>query len=807
MNNKKLGLGMVGAGVFVLMMLFWTPFSGGLSDSDVTALEMLRQRSLEQSELEESNLVPTITASQREVEHHSLEETKEHIIEEIDQLFAGEVEDGVDPVHYHQNLALVAANWGEFSTEQQEYLEPYMLEPTNPDSFFHVSNWPESNRLVSRLLRLKNFLVPFAVASSLDDAGTVAHFEDPSGYEYFESTVFDLRVYYPSQDMLPDGDFLHPDVSSYPGVDIDEQNYNYLMVTAFDAMEAAEQAYLEFKGFFGAALGQSARIYIIQSVLSGAQGVTLDCQRIYVPHAYFGGGHAFQIETIAAHELFHCFQQDRGFAQVADGLEALVENVTTPDDRRAWIREGTAAFSQYLANMSEVDTHYFFEKYMPDPAITLFSKTYRAALYWQSIYDEFGPSEAKNLMMAYQPSFGYSQGENEEHAQLMHENFHQIGLNVSGIEELYDNGVATQPIDEYPVNLGVEYVELDINEVNTINSVDLYLEEMSMQYFDFLLGAHGGYLRFDFGDEINREEENIEISAVLYAGDNHTYEKVELQEDEDGNKYVIFCLNENEVCEIEGREAHQGLYRVMLVITNRSGQDIYSGHYLATLFGPKPYEGFFVVMNEGEDNELEVPIKGTLDLTINTDEATVRMDAHKFWMAFENDFYDWDAIEVPESPNVGEVNIHPTRLTRYVNNFCHFRGFIEFDFEPLAEHADDDPWLTRKFKLTKTDQGNFYVMKHKFACKMDPKMFKLLGVNGPAVVVLQTMFAKINTTDYPDGSFAMNLHRIFKEFMTLGLWSDEEGEVELMFMNDGDDYEIVKIEFNDKLHLYFEREG
>ena len=82
MNNKKLGLGMVGAGVFVLMMLFWTPFSGGLSDSDVTALEMLRQRSLEQSELEESNLVPTITASQREVEHHSLEETKEHIIEE-----------------------------------------------------------------------------------------------------------------------------------------------------------------------------------------------------------------------------------------------------------------------------------------------------------------------------------------------------------------------------------------------------------------------------------------------------------------------------------------------------------------------------------------------------------------------------------------------------------------------------------------------------------------------------------------------------------------------------------------------------
>ena len=84
---------------------------------------------------------------------------------------------------------------------------------------------------------------------------------------------------------------------------------------------------------------------------------------------------------------------------------------------------------------------------------------------------------------------------------------------------------------------------------------------------------------------------------------------------------------------------------------------------------------------------------------------------------------------------------------------------------------------------------------------MDPKMFKVLGINGPAVVVLQYMFASINTEDYGHDSFAGQLHRIFKEFMTLGLKDDNEGEIEMYFREEGG-FETVKIEFNDKLHLY-----
>ncbi len=770
MNKWKL------LGIFFLILLVGVlgknVFLGDSVDDRV--LEKLRVKYSESEVKAEEVLEPSVKMINVEPELEAY--TEEYLIKDVKNL-------------EHFSLAVAVDSWEELSAEVKEEILPYILKPTDKDSFFNVRNWEVQSE---RSAFIEFLLGELAYANSLDDEDKVNHFSDPSGYEYFDSINYDIRVYYPGIDVVPSSGYVDLEASSHLGDDIAEQNYNFLKFRALQILEAADKAYPEFALFFGQHLNEPVEIYVIQSLVSGASGLALDCQRVYVPHS----SEDFETESITAHELFHCFQDHLNIGQ-ANLWEIFLEN-HGDGNRRLWMLEGGAVFGQYLADMPYKDTHAFFKNYAANPSKSLFDRSYNAALFWHQLYEEFGEGVASAQMLAYQDG-----GDNAAQANMLHDKFHQIALNVADVQELYDDGTALEPVDDVEIPLNTKYTEADIEGVGDAYPFELDLQEMSMNFFDVLVVGQGGFVRFDFGQELNQDGEDIEISAVIYHGGGHTYEKVSLEEDPDGRKYVMFCMTNNEVCDEAGRDAHEGLYRIILVITNRSGESTYVGDFLGTIFGPDPYRAFQVVMNEGE---LEVAVRGDLELTIDLDEATMRLDARKFWMSFDNDFYDWDSREVPESPNVSDVKIHPTRLTRYVNNFCQFRGFVEFDFELLSEDDEDAPWIARKFKLKKTDQGNFYKMKHKFACKIDPKMVEILGVNGPAVVVLQFMFASLNTEDYPDGSFAMNLHRIFKEFMTLGLWSDEEGEVEMKFLGE-DTYEAVKIEFNDRLHLYFDREG
>ena len=753
-------VGVVGRGVF---------FGG--SDVDDKFIEQLRMKYASHEALVKENLEPSIVVGKTSQRPY-IEEDLVRDVKDFEPLSFG----------------VAARSWEGLGAKVKGELLPYMLKPTDEASAFNVRHW----KIESEKSAFLEFIFERALADDLDDEDSVEHFAAPSGYEYFNSLNYDIRVYYPGVDLVPSSGYVDSDASSHLGDDVAEQNYNFLKFRALQILVAANQAYPEFVLFFGQHLSEPVEMYVIQSIVSGASGLTLDCQRVYVP--YNGGD--FAIESVTAHELFHCFQEHLNIGE-ANIFEIFLENVGD-GDRRRWMLEGGAVFGQYLANMPSQDTHYFFKNYAGNPSKSLFDREYNAALFWHQLYEQFGEGVTSSQMLAYQDG-----GDNQAQADMLHDKFHQIALNVSGIQELYSDGTALEPVDDTVIPLNTKYTEEDIEGVGQAYPFELDLGEMSMNFFDFLIVGQGGFVRFDFGQEINQENDDIEISAVLYDSSGHIYEKVSLEEDPDGRKYVMFCMTNNEVCDEAGRSTHEGLYRVMLIITNRSGENTYIGDFLGTLFGPDPYRAFQVVMNEGE---LEVPVRGDLELTIDLEDATMRMDARAFWMSFENDYYNWDSREVPQSPNVSDVKIHPTRLTSYVNNFCQFRGFVEFDFELLSENDDDAPWITRKFKLKKTDQGNFYVMKHKFACKIDPKMVELMAVNGPALMVLQTMFAKINTETYPEGSFAMNLHRIFKEFMSLGLWNDEEGEVEMKFLGE-DTYEAVKIEFNDRLHLYFDREG
>lgn len=734
---------------------------GNFSDIDRQVIERFKQEVKEAAKEGKLSARPTVAFLDVKPELY----TKEDLFAEADMLIYGSGDGSRD--FNHLALNYINRYFDEFSPEEQEKYKPYILKPTDPESFFHVSNWGRAKKkpvsFFHRIFRnIGTIIAPKTFAAGESD---VDFFEDDlSGYLYIENGP--IKVFYPADDMIPDG----------AGVD-----ETYLRGRAISVLDGAVTAYSKFQHLLNVS-PSPVEMYLVQNI-DGANGMEVACDQIYISHA------SGDIYATAMHELFHCFQDEVGVLGES-GWSAFLANVF--GSTRSWMIEGGATFAENIADPEHNSEYEWYPRYPAKPEKSLFKRSYAAALFWYEIYERVGQNAMVNHMYTYAGNF-----DNTVQAQILYNNFHQIALDVSGNDELYGSGEAVRPYDYGEIPLDPFYISESVVEPNLPVSLPLDLSAMSMRYYDLdLAGSEVDYVYFNFGDQVNTEDEDIEISAYVY-GDYDEYVKINLKEDDEENKYFILCATDNKVCEDMGSPVYEGMYSVFLVASNRSGSRDYSGDFTVTLFAPNTYKAYEVVMNEGD---LIVPAVGSLKLKVDFDKAEMKMTASKFWLKFSNEFYDWDSRSVPESPNVSDVKIHPTRLTKYVNSFCSFRGFIEYDFSVLSEE-NDGPWVKRKFKIERKDQGNFHITPQKFVCRTDPWMIQKLGVNGPALVVLQVMFAKINTENYGEDSFAGQLHRIFKEFMTLGLKDEDEGEVEMYFMGEGST-ETIKIEFNDKLHLY-----
>lgn len=733
-------------GAVVLAYAGFQMSGGDFSDIDSQVIERFKQEVKLSAE-------PTVTFSKVAPAPY----TKADLFADVDALIYG-YEDGSSDFN-HLALNQVKKYFDELSLQEQKKYLPYILKPTDPESFFNAANWV--SKPMSFMDKVWNF-APVAFATGHSD---VDYFEDDlSGYLYIENGP--IKVFYPADDMIPDG------------AGVDEA---YLRGRSFSVLFGAMIAYSKFQHLLNVS-PSPVEMYLVQNI-DGANGMEVACDQIYINHA------SEDIYATAMHELFHCFQDEVGVTGES-GWSAFLANIF--GSTRAWMIEGGATFAEHIGDGAHNSEYEWYPRYSANPQKSLFTRSYAATLFWYEIYETLGENKMANLMFAYAGNF-----DNVQQSALLYDDFHQIALNVSGNDDLYGSGAAEKPYDHGEVPLDPFYISESVTEPDTPVSLPLDLDTMSMRYYDLdLSGSEIDYLYFDFGAQLNTEGDDIEVSAFVY-GNYDEYAKVDIKEDDEGNKYFVLCGTDNKVCADMGAPVYEGMYSVFLVISNRSGNRSYGGNFTAILFAPNTYKAYEVVMNEGE---LTVSAIGSLKLKVDFDKAEMKMTANRFWLKFSNEFYNWDSRVVPESPNVSNVEIHPTRLTKYVNNFCSFRGFVEYDFELMSEEAEG-PWVKRKFKIEKTDQGDFHITDHKFVCRMDPWMIQKLGVNGPALIVLQTMFAKINTADYGPDSFAGQLHRIFKEFMTLGLKDEDEGEVTMYFMQ-SDGFETVKIEFNDKLHLY-----
>ncbi len=689
--------------------------------------------------------------------------TKPELFDRVHKLVNG-YEDGSANFD-HLALSYVKDYFSELTPNEQKILRPLILPPTDKESFFHVSNWRERRYDVKKQMppaaMIPMLTVPIAHAASVN-----SFTDDESGYEVLNDGA--VSVYYPADELLPDSEGMPASVGGI----------------AQTVLDGALKGYSEFQSLLSVA-PSPVKFYIVQDI-EGATGLTLSCDLIYIrytsPDAY----------ATAMHELFHCFQREVGLNNEM-GLDAFLENVF--GDERDWLIEGGATFAEHIGDPAHNSEYEWYPRYPANPEKSLFDRSYAATLFWFELYDMFGEGRVKEQILTYA-----ADKNNQTQAGMFSEDFHQIALNVSGEEGLYEMGAATRPFDNGDIPLEPHITSRLIEDMSTPVPLSLSLAPLSMNYFDIEMGASDvDYLYFDLGEDINEGGEDIEVSAYMasFASD---YQKISLQKNDEQHSYFILCASENKTCEEAGAMVHEGLSRIFLVVSNRSGERAYEGQFTVTAFGPDEYKVFKVLMND----DLTVPVHGKLTMNIDTNDGTLKMNARKFWMAFSNEFYKWDEKEVPESPNVKDIKIHPTRLTKYVNNFCSFRGFIEFDFDIASENAEGG-FVEREFKLEKKDQGNFHITPHRFICDIDPKLVATLGVTGPSLVILQVMFSKINTENYGENSFAGQLHRIFKEFMTLGLKDDTEGKVKIRFMNDGN-FEFVKIKFSDTLSLYLYRE-
>ena len=769
-SAKKLGISLITAGVAVIAYISIQFLNAGSSSVDSQVIEEFRNELNKAAK--EGKLVASPTVAY--IESPRQPYTRVDFLADVENLINGSKDGSQD----YNHLALMAAEkyFDEFTPDEQKKIRPYLLPPTAPGSYFNVSNWKSSDDKFSTLL---NNFIPIANADLFVD---IDYFNDnTSGYEYVQNG--NVKVYYPGESLIPSGIDIPPNEDGEaPAGDV---NVEFLRTIAQGVLAGAVEAYPKYEEFLGVSGPPLAVFYIVQDLNvggTGAGGFTTSCEKMYISFDAIP-------DSTASHELFHCFQDITGIAGLPATFDAWLNLLSEDAGVQKWMVEGGATVAEHVANVARNSEHRWFQQYVQIPNKTLFTRSYAAALFWFELLDIYGEDVVSSQMLAYAGNF-----DNVQQAEMAGGKLHQIALDVSGNDDLYESGYATRPYDYGEILLEPTYSSSSLSSDGPA-AIPLNIGKMAMQFYDLdMAGEEVDYVYFNFGKDI--DEDDFEISVLVY-GDYDTYKKLDLKIDDQGNRYFMLCATDNKICEEAGEQFFDGMYSVFLVITNSSGIREYGGDFTATIFGPDKYKAYKVVMNEGE---LTVPVGGRLTLNINSDEAEMKMKANRFWMPFSNEFYGWEAIDVPQSPNVGSVNIHPTRFTGYVNNFCSFRGFVNFDFELKSEETEGI-WIKRVFKLKKGDQGNFHITPHKFVCRMDPEMVRLLGISGPALIVLQAMFAKINTEDYGSDSFAGQLHRIFKEFMTLGLKDDEEGEIEMYFTQE-DDFETIKIEFNDKLHLY-----
>lgn len=733
-------------------------------------------------------------------------DTRQSLLGGIEATFFSKAEQTEEFEYHDSDLSRLSAEWELLTAAQQQRYRSLILPPNDPASYFHPKNldWqshlPKLSPRSSQTSQWPHWIGLFLGSSSAYAANiTEIQFDpddiSPGSYVTWHSAVYDNLMVHIPQNVLAalSGNFSE---------ELEQSLNDHLLDIGAKVLTAAEQALPNQLDFFGINISQldlPLEFWVVGDMysghVSGANGLHYNCQQMYI------SAWAEKTDGTTAHELFHCFQKSLGMM----GMTGIFDE--------KWMIEGGAKLGEHIGLPQRDTEHSWYPPYAKNPDISLFSKTYSAALGWFAMYmrPDMGPGYVRDQFLYYANTMNRS-----AHAGRLRPHWHDLALDLSNSSIVYASNEGVVPTDSgVPIDLSmVKVKEVQIGSMEA-QLFEAELQAMSASYMDIQLAAGVrsklDYVRFSLGDEIPAQDPDLEISVAILTATGVSFHEVELDTDEHGIVYFLICVKSNTVCDkAEETRIYEGLVSMFITITNSAPQKSLSILGLIEPFGPNQYKLQKVHFN---DETLRVPASGGSTLSIDLDNETeedrgIYTAANNAWMKFDSQFYDWDALESPQTNP--QVDVHPTRLTGYVNAQCRFRGHMGYDIEDSSSEELEAGWIRRTFKIKRKTgddgSGDFYKTKHRFVCGK-AKAGTDLGVAGmPFYAAYAKMLAAINTTDYAEDSFAMKLRSIFAQTISLGLIdnssSDQEGEVAIEFQSD----QLLRIKYSDNLVLYYVKE-
>lgn len=723
-------------------------------------------------------------------EYKKKEYTNDDLKKDVDLAFFGGAKTDEDKQRLQKIpdtiLHRLGKKMSELSVAEQEKYKPLLLKPDDSGSYFNPANlkWDKSkmelsygDQLRDKAYSLLGFFLPSLAAACGPDVDCLT--EDD--FITIESDFVD-NMYVKVPQNVTTGS---PDT-------IDGNNL-FLEARGHMAMSALEQAFPKFRDFLGVSASDVSRpivVWISGDIVdvddgSIANGIHYACDQIYVD--VFGP----HLKATTVHELFHCFQDSTGMLD------------PTYDD---WMIEGGAKFSEHVAFPADNSEHEWHDTYLTNPKETLFFKSYEDTIMWLAEAERTSMGYVAQIMKSYMVSKDWP-----TYSTLLKDNWHQIALDLSNNSTLDSLNKGKAPTDSgQPVDVSASedsYEKIDLNSF-AAHDFMVFLEPMSANYIEVKLGGNvtgdGSYVRFDLGPYVDPNDPDFEMSIAVKASTD-AYKKVTPKEDDDGNAYVLVCLKDNEICDQAGEsDVYEGATEIFVTMTNSSAYNAHFGSAYVTAFGPPVYTLEEVHFMGGE---LVTPVKGSLDISIdidnqNPDERLIRTEAHRFWMEFPHWFYDWDSVPDPEGSQVN-VTVHPTHFTAYVNKFCMFRGFVEYEIDgDVSEEELADGWIRRTIPIKEKDKGNFYVTEQKFVCRISEKMVDTLVMEPASAATFALMLARINAAEYPEESFAKALRNVFARMMSFDLRdgknAETDGDAILDFYSPNPSVEYLRVYYADE---------
>ena len=720
-------------------------------------------------------------------------------------------------------------HFADLPAAKQKELAPLLLEPSDPSSPFYPfkTSWSKDLERLRKFQSEKKgpgplsqslleMLVPSAHADTdtllsgeVIDYGSLDQTEHIGPWTTLVSNVYGNQV----QVMVPNINDPSLDITHQDELNDRLHDMGEEVIAAYDI---ALPRFLSFLGKSSSDMNFPVKTWLVQNISSGVPGTTANCRKIFLDAPLLAGYEQTIRESVYAHELFHCVQKSVGIYPPSSLLAC----------QHDWMKEGGARFAEHIAfpsHDSETRVSPGYKQYLQQPHTSLYDQEYSAAAVFYTLAMNVGESHVAGIMNNY---IGLKNKRCKKLAdQLFAQEWHQVWVDLSDDGLIYSQSAGTRPVDTGSGNV------LDTSDLKTQpNNLPIWLMDwsamtlpielpvISANYYRVKIkpniSQNMNFVRVDLGKLPRKNgglSKEIEISLALQANPQDVVKNVDPAFDEDTRHFYFFiCTKPNAICDGEDQDGiykyYEGLSEFLIIMTNAGDKNL-SGQGLVTPFGPNQYALQKVHFN---DESLRVPVNGDFTLTIDTDnespdERGIYTDAKKHWMTFDTEFYGWDDFENPQTNP--EVDVHPTRLTRYVNDLCRFRGKMGYDVQGVEEEQLEDGWIRRTFKIKRKDgeegSGNFYKTNHKFVCGK-PKAGTDLGTFGfPFYAAYAKMLAAINATRYGPESFAMKLRHIFAKSVSLGLVdndkSEHEGEVEMEFLQD----QLLRIKYSDNLVLYY----